>query len=146
MKRWSFAAAMLALLSVSPRSEAVPEGARRAVVAQRSAQSRACQECGTERCGPPTQQCVQECERPTIPPRPEERIEQCRLVCQDRFVACLATACQACRGTIQATPGVRPFAPRIGAGGAPGEGGEAAPGAPGAPAGRPRVVTLRRGR
>ncbi len=129
MKPWSLivVAAVMALFA-APRAA--------------DAQTRACQECGMQRCGPPMQQCAQECERPTVPARTEERMEQCRLACQDRLVACMATSCRPCQGTIQASPGVRPFAPRIGPG-TPGEGGE---GAPAAPAARPRVVTLRRGR
>jgi len=141
MKVWSWfvVAAVLAMLSAPPAVEARPPGTRTAVDAPRLAQSRACQDCATQRCGPPMQQCAQECDRPTIPARSAERLEQCRVACQDRLVACMATSCRACQNTVRATPGVRPFAPRIGPGG--GEDGEAAPGAP---APRPRVVTLRR--
>ncbi|MBL8604548.1 MAG: hypothetical protein JNK72_21660 [Myxococcales bacterium] len=111
------------------------------VVAQRNAQNRACTDCGTQTCGPPMVQCTTVCERPTIPPRSAESLERCRQACQDRWLACVATSCQACAGVYSAPPGVEPFPVRPGQGGGP----TVVQVAPTAPA-RGRVVNLRRGR
>lgn len=139
MKRWSLLPlACLLAVAAGPRPTAArPARAVAPVEANRSAQSRACQDCIRLECNPPMTTCGTQCE--TAHRENPRALQECQQTCDDRWGACIAT-CRPCEGVYRGRAGVTPF-PRV----RPGEGGDEGQGAaPDAPPTPPRVVRIRR--